>query len=139
MDMMFQALLSWQFLIFCLAVAAVTFVVRSVVEYILDNPKIPASKNSKLWHELILPIMPVILGCVCAYADKTYPYPTGLNFVGGRVAFGLVAGLLSGLVYRVIRAFLTSKITFSNQGSYQNTTKDDDAIAEEIRRTIKKD
>jgi hypothetical protein len=100
MDSTLEALLSWQFLFFCLSVAAVTFVVRKISEYILDNPKVPASKTSKLWTDLILPILPVFLGSVGALIAKQYPYPTGLNEASGRFAFGLVAGLLSGLVYR---------------------------------------
>lgn len=132
MDMILQALLSWQFLIFCLAIAAITFVIRRIVEYILDNPKIPASKTSKLWTELILPIMPVILGCVAGIVSKQYPYPTGLELTSGRIAFGLVAGLLSTLVYRVINAFLTSKITIQSDISNENI----ESLANKVRDTI---
>lgn len=117
MDTMLEALLSWQFLLFCLALAAVTFVVRKIAEYVLDNPSVPASKNSKLWTALILPILPVVLGSIGGYFADKYPYPEGLGHSSGRVVFGLVAGLLSGLVYRVINAFLSSKISIIEQST----------------------
>lgn len=59
MENALQALLSWQFVLFCLGVFAITFMVRKVAEYILDNPKVPMSKASKLWTELLLPIAPL--------------------------------------------------------------------------------
>lgn len=139
MDSMLQALLSWQFLLFCLAVAAITFVVRKFAEYMLDNPKIPTGKMSKtdrLWTELLLPILPVVLGCVGALLAKQYPYPTGLTSGSGRVAFGLVAGLLSGLVYRVVSSFLTGKITVVAEAV---KNKDTDALIDQVRQTINKE
>lgn len=108
MDTIFQALFSWQFLLFCLAIAAVLFVIRRVAEYAMANWK-SAAKESKVWKELILPILPVFLGPVAAFFAKQYPYPDGLTSNSARVAFGLVAGLLSGLVYRVLKSMLTYK------------------------------
>jgi len=107
MDSVFLAIFSWQFLLFCLAIAAVTFVIRKVVEYfILDNPKLPGNKASKLWRELLLPIGPVVGGALAGLVAVKYPYPEGISSVSGRVVFGLVAGLLSGLVYRVLSGML---------------------------------
>ena len=78
MDTMLQALLSWQFLLYCLSIAAIIFVVRKVVEFAIDSPKIPTgkmNKRSKLWRELILPILPVVIGPLGALMAKQYPYP----------------------------------------------------------------
>lgn len=109
MDTMFQALFSWQFLLFCLAIAAVLFVIRRIFEYAMVNWKMEAH-NSKLWKELILPIFPVFLGPTAAFLAKQYPFPNGLTSASARIAFGLVAGLLSGLVYRVLKSALGYKI-----------------------------
>lgn len=107
MDSVFLAIFSWQFLLFCLGIAGVTFVVRKVVEYfVLDNPKMLGNSSSKLWRELLLPIGPVVGGALVGLVAAKYPYPEGINSVSGRVIFGLVAGLLSGLVYRVIAGML---------------------------------
>lgn len=107
MDSVFLAIFSWQFLLFCLGIAGVTFVIRKLVEYfILDNPKLPGSRASKLWRDLLLPIGPVVGGALLGLVAAKYPYPEGINSVSGRVIFGLVAGLLSGLVYRVMTGML---------------------------------
>lgn len=107
MDAVFYALFSWQFLLFCLGIAAVTFVIRKLVEYfVLDNSKLPGNKASKLWRELLLPIGPVVGGALLGLVAAKYPYPEGIDSVSGRVIFGLVAGLLSGLVYRVLTGML---------------------------------
>jgi hypothetical protein len=110
MDTILQTLLSWQFLIFGTAVAAVMFVLRKTIEYAMANWT-PLAKESKLWNELLLPILPVIIGCSGALLFKTYPYPDGLTTNGGRFIFGLVAGLLSTLIYRVTKAMINQKIS----------------------------
>ena len=114
MDNILQTLLSWQFVLFALAIAAFTFVIRKIVEFCLDSPNIPTGKMTKtnrFWTELILPILPVILGGGMGHVAKMYPFPEGLTSVSARIAFGLVAGLLSGLLYRVIKGALASKVS----------------------------
>lgn len=110
MDPILQTLLSWQFLVFGIAVASFMFVLRRTVEYILANCQV-AAKESKLWNDLLLPILPVLVGVGGALTFKSYPYPDGLTTTGDRFIFGLVAGLLSTLFYRVIKAMLIQKIT----------------------------
>ena len=109
MDTILDTILSWQFIIFGVAVSAVMFVIRTIVEYIMSACKM-AVKDSKLWNELFLPILPVIIGTVGAFFFKTYPYPDGLTTNGDRIIFGLVAGLLSTLIYRIGKALLIKKI-----------------------------
>ena len=96
MDPTLQTLFSWQFLIFGLAVAALVFVIRTVVEFF------DTAKKSKLWNALVLPILPVILGGVIGRFFISFPYPDGLTHKWDRVVFGLVAGLLSTLLYRLV-------------------------------------
>jgi hypothetical protein len=117
MDTIFQALFSWQFLLFCLAIAAVLFIIRRIFEYLMETRHIDA-RNSKLWKDLILPVLPVVLGPTAAYFAKAYPYPAGLNDGSSRVAFGLVAGLLSGLVYRVLKSALGHRIKHPESAGY---------------------
>lgn len=106
MDPILQMFLSWQFIVFGLAVAAIIFVVRTVVEYFV--------KKSQIWKELILPILPVFIGGFFSLFIKSYPYPNDLTSTGSRLVFGVVAGLLSGLMYRVIKSLINQKIGGSN-------------------------
>lgn len=109
MDPILQVLLSWQFVLFSLAVAAVMYVFRIVGEYIMSLFKIDP-KNPKWWNDLILPILPVFIGAFGALHINTFPYPDGLTSHGDRLIFGLVAGLLSTLLYRVFKALLYQKL-----------------------------
>lgn len=109
MDPILQTLFSWQFVIFGMSIAAVMFVIRKVAEYAMSNWA-AAAKESKLWNDLLLPILPVILGATSALLIKTFPYPEGLHTGSSRFIFGLVAGLLSTLLYRVFKALMVQKI-----------------------------
>ena len=125
MDTVIHGFLSLQFLFFCLAIGAVIFVVRQVVEYGMENwwplkQWNAANKDAKLWRGLILPILPILLGQVGALLVKGYPYPEGFSSTGGRVVFGLVAGFTSGLVVRLFRSFLSDKVSeFKNNIQYR--------------------
>lgn len=116
MDSILQALLSWQFLFFCLAVGAVVFVIRLFVEYGMENwwplkQWRTANKDSKLWRSLILPILPIALGLLAGLVAKGYPYPEGITSTSGRLAFGLVGGFTSSLIVRLYVSFLSSKVS----------------------------
>lgn len=110
-DNVFQALLSWQFALFCLGIAGVTFVLRKLIEFfVLDNPKMPGTRTSKFWRDLILPIFPIVFGGMAAGFIHKYPFPDNLHSLSGRVIFGLVAGLFSSQVYRMMNSFLKNKL-----------------------------
>jgi hypothetical protein len=109
MDPILTILLSWQFILFGLAVAGVVYVVRILVEYFIQLAK-RDPKTSKFWSELVLPILPVVLGAVAAVKLKSFPYPDGLVTRGDRIIFGLVAGLLSTLLYRIVKGLISAKI-----------------------------
>tara|TARA_R110000868_G_scaffold46524_5_gene153629 strand:- start:12920 stop:13303 length:384 start_codon:yes stop_codon:yes gene_type:complete len=111
--------LTWQFLIFCLGLSSITFVVRKVVEYLmLCFPGLLGSKFSILWKSVLLPIGPVVNGAVAGFLVEAFPYPESLGASSyGRFSFGLVAGLFSGLVYRVVVELLKSKLSSSTEAS----------------------
>lgn len=121
MDPILAVLLSWQFVLFGLAIATVMYVLRIVVEYVATLVK-KSLANSQLWNDLLLPILPVIIGALSSYFFKVFPYPGfppgpgGVIPTGDRIIFGLVAGLLSGLMYRVIKSLLYQKIAGLAQG-----------------------
>ncbi len=107
MDNVITILLSWQFVSFSLAISAILFVIKTVVEYIVSLWK--PIQESKLWKELFLPILPVIIGSVGAALLSSFPYPENLTTVSARLVFGLIAGLFSGLIYRIIKALVIQK------------------------------
>lgn len=120
MDPILQVLLSWQFVLFGLAVAFVIYVARIIAEYIATV----LNKNlasSKLWNELVLPVTPIVLGVVGSILLKSFPYPGftpdahGVFARGDRIIFGLVAGGFSTIMYRVIKSLLYQKIVSAAQ------------------------
>lgn len=131
MDDLFQTLLSWQFILFCLGIAAITEVLRRGIEFfILDNPKMPGTRTSKLWREFLLPIAPVTNGVLMAVVAVKYPYPQEIHSFSARVFFGLVGGLLSGLIYRVVAGMIKAK-------NPQNISESEaDQLTMEVSRSI---
>lgn len=109
MDLSFSILTSWQFILFSLAIAGLTYITRTIVEYFLAKPSVPLDKTSKIWTELLLPVGPVITGAVLGLLLQQYPYPEGIVSSSGRAFFGLVAGLFSGLFYKIIKGMLHKK------------------------------
>lgn len=123
MDPILQVLLSWQFVLFGLAVAFAVYVLRLIVEYLASVFKADLS-TSKLWNDLVLPIAPILFGVLGAILFKTFPYPGftadahGVIARGDRIIFGLVSGGFSTMMYRVIKALLYQKLV----GVAQNLT-----------------
>lgn len=115
MDPILQVLLSWQFVLFGLAVAMVMYVFRLIIEYFATVLKKDLSA-SKLWNELVLPVAPILFGVLAAILVKNFPYPGftpdahGIVARGDRIIFGLVAGGFSTVMYRVIKSLLYQKI-----------------------------
>jgi len=125
MDPILNTLLSWQFIVFGLAVAAALFVFRKIVEYFL-NIYFKLDKQSKLykfWTELLLPVLPMLLGSTGALAISSFPYPNDLSTTGSRFVFGLVAGLMSGLFYRIIKSIVSNKLHSLNKDCNQADSK----------------
>ena len=132
MDNVFQALLSWQLLFACLAIAAATFIFRKLIEYLMET-FLSFKKEARFWTDLILPIFPMVFGSLVALWAKGLPFPDGITTGSARFACGLVAGLLSGLVYRVIKSFLNTKA-----GLPADST-DDNSLVEQVRGSINKE
>lgn len=112
MENALNVLLSYQFLLFCLGIFGATYIIRLVVEF-FGKEKV---KTSKVWTDLILPLLPLVLGITFSILAKTYPYPQGLEQLGsGRIMFGMTAGLLSGAIFRTVKSMIWSKIAPSEK------------------------
>jgi len=105
MDAILQLFITWQFLFFGLAVATIMYVIRIILEFAF-----PIFIKSIVWTNLILPLLPVFLGLFGSLLLTSFPYPDGLVSTENRGIFGLVAGLLSTLLYRVVKSLLIQKI-----------------------------
>lgn len=110
MDSLPSIMLSWQFIFLSLAIMAAVSMVRDVVEYLMQRSGIDPAKPL-FWNEVVLPILPLLVGVAGIEVFKGFSYPEVLVTNSDRLVFGLVAGLLSGLVYRVVKALMYQKLT----------------------------
>lgn len=86
----------------CLAVVAITEVIKRFVAFFY--PPVAKSSNSlgaRIWKQLVLPTVPTLLGAGVL----------GLltDFSASNVFTGLVLGMFSTLVYRMVRKSLLAK------------------------------
>lgn len=100
-----NTLLCWQFLLFSLGIFFITWIIRTVIEFL-----IPKAINNKWWENLILPLLPCALGLLLASLAKAYPYPDNLAGLSSREIFGLVAGGLSTLIYKIAKGMLKQQV-----------------------------
>lgn len=110
-------LLSFSFIIFSLLIGGITYILRIIIEFFWKS-----APNNKIWEDIILPIVPMLMGIGVAYFATMYPYPVGFNAVSGRLAFGGVAGLFSGLLYRLIKSTIKQKINSLISTNTPNST-----------------
>lgn len=111
MEKVFEGFFSPQVLFFCLFVWGIALVLRRIAESLFKT-----LKRKKYWNELLLPMLPVLVGVLTAFMAKQYPYPPPFNAsLSARLFFGFVSGGASGYIYRIIKAFLVTKEAQLNQ------------------------
>ena len=110
MDVVLQAFLSWQLVLFSLGIFFIVWIIRTLVEFCF--PKIV---NSRVWSDLFLRLSPVIIGAFVAKWATGYPYPTS-NTESFRMIFGLVAGGISSLLYGSMKSMAGGYIRGIAQG-----------------------
>ncbi len=108
MEKFIETFLSWQLIMFCLSVSAVTFVFKKFITYGVKKVRV-LKKFNDFWMEVLMPTIPVIMGGFMSYILTSYPFPPEANDTSSRVFFGIVAGMFSGLVYKIVKSFLTQK------------------------------
>ena len=96
--------LTSNFVMFSLGIMAIMSIFRTFIEYF-----IPLAKVSKVWNGLILITAPVIIGGLFGWLIKAYPY--GVQGTATHIMFGAVAGMLSGIIFKVIKDLLGSRIS----------------------------
>lgn len=112
-------IISSQMVILSLSIAAVTLIIRKLVEFKVD-------KNSHFYSAVVLPILPILLGMILAPLTGLVP-DLVVKHLGAVVVFGSIAGMLSGTVYRVVNAALKKLIpTQFNPGFVPDESKSDE-------------
>ena len=106
--------------VFCLAIFAVVHVLRLIAEYFIPKLLEDGTKLNSFYKKVLLPVVPVIFGGVTGGLVSSYPYPELFKSTISHVFFGLFCGLVSGLVYRVVKANLLKKISSADENLESN-------------------
>ena len=94
-------------IVFSLVIWVAVWVLRKVIE--LYFKKITSYES---WRELFLPVLPVVVGGLLAVVAKQYPFPELFaKSVSSRMFLGIVCGMFSGFVYKLIKKNFVEKLT----------------------------
>lgn len=100
----------WPTVLFSLGVYGLLFVLRLIVERSIPRLKMD---GNYYWREVVLPVLPFLLGGLVGALLSAYPYPEGIGSCMARALYGAVCGLFSGVVYRVVKNLVRSKLSKS--------------------------
>jgi hypothetical protein len=103
LDTILQAFVTWQTLLFCLGIALITYVVRTIVEATWKG-----ATTNDLWNEVAVRLGPIFIGALVVFTSKTFPWPSQIT--GSKLAmmfYGGACGVASAYVYAAFRAWLT--------------------------------
>lgn len=106
MDIITQSL---AIIVFCLALFGISWVIRKCVEVSLPKILIFGTTINRFWRELILPVMPIVVGALAGLIPS-YPYPALFVSTYSHILFGIFCGLICGLVYRLMKQNLLNKL-----------------------------
>ena len=97
------------FFVFALVVYALSELSRRFAEFI--HPKLLDQEllRGKVWRELALPIVPVLIGMLLVLFLPNFPTPLEFNVWAGRMMYGALLGFFSTWVYRILKAVLQRK------------------------------
>lgn len=93
-------------LILILVIWPIVWVLRQIIER-----SFPKVKRAKFWREFVVVVAPWVVGVLIGLFVPAYPWPE--LFAASeeaRAALGLVCGLLTGHVYRLVNKIFVDKI-----------------------------
>ena len=101
------------------ALFVAVFLVRRVVETAVPTLKKQADPNSprltylttfsRWWNEVILYVLPVVLGAGCGLIKSDFFF-AGIGDKGGRLIFGAMVGWFSSFLYKLLRKVVKQKM-----------------------------
>lgn len=88
-------------LIFCLMVWVLVWAQRKVIAMVWKG-----AETNKWYREILLPLGPIGTGGLLGAFVSEFPYPEGFTSLAARVFYGVVCGLLSAHVYKMVKGFV---------------------------------
>jgi len=100
----FLQFLTWQFMLFCMFIFGITSIFRNAIESTFKD-----AITTKFWTKFVLPTFPLLLGGIAGFF-LSGPYPEGVLNRDSQVVFGVVAGLFSGHLYRLVKGMIKARM-----------------------------
>jgi hypothetical protein len=94
--------LSYNFILLSLAISAIVYMIRILVDLFWDN------NDNKYW-KASLNIMPILIGALLGLVCGKFAFPAEIVSISSKVLFSIVAGLFSSSVYALIKKLIESK------------------------------
>lgn len=89
-------------ILFCLFVGITVELVRRLTERVMWK----TANETWLWNEVVLYVLPLLVGGGAALVWKTYPFQDHPLTTSARFVIGIVCGGFSGFAYRMAKAVL---------------------------------
>lgn len=109
MDDTLLQLLSFSNVILAVAIFALVFVQRKSVELFFEHVLKKDLTKSDIWTELLVPVGPLATGGLLTIIPGVPVPELFQEGLGAKFIFGVGLGLLSGLLYRIIKKVLAAK------------------------------
>ena len=113
-NLLANSLFSFQTVYFCLAIYVLTYLVRRLFEgtwkvLVQEGRVRKGVLLARIWAEIVVPVLPIILGGLLSFAAKTFVWPDfAMKTKLARVVYGAICGLFSAFIYNRIRGWLKS-------------------------------
>ena len=114
-----SAIFNFQTIYLCLAIYVLTYLIRRLFEgtwkvLVQQGDVKKGALPVRIWAEVVVPVLPIILGGVLSFAAKTFVWPDyAMKTKLARVIYGCICGLFSAFIYNRIRGWLKSGSTSS--------------------------
>ena len=114
-----KAIFNFQTVYLCLAIYVLTYLSRRLFEgtwkvLVQQGEVKKGALPARIWTEVIVPVLPIILGGALSFAAKTFVWPDyAMKTTLARVIYGCICGLFSAFIYNRIRGWLKSGVTTS--------------------------
>lgn len=116
---LFSVIFNFQTVYLCLAIYVLTYLVRRLFEgiwkvLVQEGALKRGVLLARIWAEIVVPVLPIILGGLLSFAAKTFVWPDfAMKTKLARVVYGSICGLFSAFIYNRIRGWLKSGTTVS--------------------------
>ena len=108
-------LLSISNIMLCLAIVAIVWMQRKGAEIFTKKVFKKELNSYTIWSEFLMPVGPIVTGALITLIPQLPVPEMFAGGIGSRMVFGIGLGLISGLVYRLVKKNVLDKLGKSEE------------------------